>query len=58
VSAYDWFGSFAFNPLGMAIWGPIAAAIGISTALWLAALLVLASAIALLCVPAIRQLKA
>ena len=58
VSAYDWFGSFAFNPLGMAIWGPIAAAIGISTALWLAAALVLASTIALLCVPAIRQLQA
>ena len=29
VSAYDWFGSIAFQPLGMAIWGPIAALIGI-----------------------------
>ena len=37
VSAYDWFGSFAFAPVGLAIWGPIADGIGISDALWLAA---------------------
>ena len=30
VSAYDWFGSLAFQPLGLAIWGPIAAIIGIA----------------------------
>ena len=58
VSAYDWFGSLAFNPVGMAIWGPIAVAIGTSEALWLAASLVFASTMALLCVPAIRQLQA
>ena len=58
VSAYDWFGSLAFNPVGMAIWGPIAAAIGVSAALWVAV-------VALVCVngrcsasPAIRQLRA
>ena len=39
VSAYDWFGSLAFQPLGLAIWGPIAELIGISPALWLAAVL-------------------
>ena len=32
LSAYDWFGSLAFRPLGLAIWGPVAAAAGISTA--------------------------
>jgi hypothetical protein len=58
VSAYDWFGSLAFNPLGMAIWGPIAGLIGIHTTLWLAAALVLASTAALLAVPAIRALQA
>ena len=58
VSAYDWFGSLAFNPVGMAIWGPIAELIGIHTALWLAAALVLASTSALLSVPAIRHLNA
>jgi hypothetical protein len=58
VSAYDWFGSFAFNPVGMAIWGPIAGLIGIHPALWLAAALTFASTAALLAVPAIRQLEA
>ena len=52
VSAYDWFGSLAFNPVGMAIWGPIAALIGISPALWLAAALVArARRVTLLSVP-------
>ena len=36
VSSYDWFGSFAFYPIGLALWGPLAAAIGVGTALWLA----------------------
>jgi hypothetical protein len=36
VSSYDWFGSLAFSPLGLAIWGPVAAAIGIDVSLWLA----------------------
>jgi hypothetical protein len=58
VSAYDWFGSMAFNPVGMAIWGPIAGLIGIHTALYLAAALVFASTSALLAVPAIRGLQA
>jgi transmembrane secretion effector len=58
VSAYDWFGSLAFNPVGMAIWGPIAALIGISPALWVATAALLASTAALLLVPAIRQFQA
>ena len=37
VSAYDWFGSMAFSPFGLAMWGPIAAVTGISAALWIAA---------------------
>jgi MFS family permease len=57
VSAYDWFGSLAFNPVGMAIWGPIAGLIGIHTALYVAAALVVASTSALLAAPAIRQLE-
>jgi predicted MFS family arabinose efflux permease len=57
VSAYDWFGSLAFNPVGMAIWGPIAALIGISTSLWVASASVFAATAVLLCVPAIRQLR-
>jgi MFS family permease len=55
VSAYDWFGSLAFHPLGMAIWGPISVAIGIQASLWLASGLLLAIAVALLAVPDIQR---
>jgi hypothetical protein len=37
VSAYDWFGSLAIQPIGVALVGPIATAIGITTTLYLAA---------------------
>jgi MFS family permease len=36
VSAYDWFGSLAFYPLGLALWGPVSDQIGIYPSLWLA----------------------
>ena len=36
VSAYDWFGSLAFQPLGLVLAGPAAAAIGTSATLWIA----------------------
>ena len=36
VSAYDWFGSLAFYPLGLALWGPVSGRIGIDESLWLA----------------------
>jgi len=58
VSAYDWFGSMAFRPLGLAIWGPVAAAIGVSVSLWLAFALLLAAAFAPLAVREIRELPA
>ncbi len=58
VSAYDWFGSFAVAPVGLAIWGPIAEGIGIGDALWLAALLSLASTVLLLAVRDVRELRA
>ncbi len=56
VSSFDWFASFAFYPLGLAIWGPISAAIGIHTSLWLAFTLFIASLLALLAVPDVRGL--
>jgi len=58
VSSYDWFGSMAFTPIGLAAWGPIAAVVGISTSLWIAFGLMAASVCALLALPAIRQLPA
>jgi hypothetical protein len=45
-------------PIGLAIWGPLAGAIGIHTALWLASGLFLAALVALLAVPDIRRLSA
>jgi hypothetical protein len=57
VSAYDWFGSFAFAPLGLASWGPLADAVGIDGALWLAAGLTLVSTLALLAVRDVRAVR-
>ncbi len=56
VSSYDWFGSLALDPIGLAIWGPIAGVIGIEASLWTACGLIVASAVALLAVPEIRRL--
>jgi len=58
VTAYDWFGSFAFYPLGLAMWGPIAAGIGLTAALWIAFGVFIASALTLLTLPDIRRLPA
>jgi len=56
VSSYDWFGSLAFYPLGLAIWGPIAGAIGVSTSLWLSFGVAVTMTLLLLSVPEIRNL--
>jgi MFS family permease len=37
VASYDWFGSYAFVPLGFVLWGSLAGAIGLYTSLWIAA---------------------
>lgn len=55
VSSYDWFGSLAFYPLGLAIWGPVAAAIGVSASLWLSFGLAAAATAWLVSVPDIRR---
>ena len=58
VAAYDWFGSLAFQPLGLLLWGPVAAAIGLAPALWTASALCLALVLVLLSVPDVRRLRA
>ncbi len=58
VSSYDWFGSLAFYPLGLAVWGPVAAVIGVSVSLWLAFGLAAFLTLALISVPDIRHLPA
>jgi predicted MFS family arabinose efflux permease len=56
VSSYDWFGSMALQPVGLAIWGPIAAGIGIENALWIASALMLASVLAPLAIREVRTM--
>jgi MFS family permease len=56
VSAYDWLGSFAFEPLGLALWGPVAALTGEADALWLAIGLGAISILGALAVPSVRTL--
>jgi len=57
VSAYDWLGSVALIPLGYALTGALAATLGTTGALWLAAAwTVFGSAIAL-AVPSVRGLQ-
>lgn len=58
VSSYDWFGSLALDPIGLAIWGPIAGVIGIQASLWTACGLLVISALILLAVPEVRRLPA
>jgi MFS family permease len=57
VMAYDWFGSLALEPLGLALVGPLAVAIGISTTLWLGAAVITACIFAVLLVPGVRRLE-
>jgi hypothetical protein len=56
VSSYDWFASYAFYPIGLALWGPVAEGLGVTPALWLAAGLMGASIVALLAFPDVRAL--
>jgi hypothetical protein len=57
VSSYDWFCSFAFYPLGLALWGSVAASIGIAASLWVAFALFVAAILAVLAVPEVRRLS-
>ncbi len=56
VSSFDWFGSMAFQPVGLALMGPLANAIGVSETLYLAAGLKLLTLAALLAVKDVRTL--
>ncbi len=57
VSAYDWFGSLALEPLGLVLIGPIALGVGISPTLWAAAALLAVCPLCALLVPSIRRLE-
>jgi MFS family permease len=51
VSAYDWFGSLAFQPLGLIVWGPVSGAIGLAATLWIAAGAIAVLAVIVLTLP-------
>jgi predicted MFS family arabinose efflux permease len=56
VFSYDWLGSLVLMPLGFAVAGPLAMAIGIDATLWLAAGLLFVSSIAVALVPGVRRI--
>jgi MFS family permease len=54
VSAYDWFGSLAFQPVGLAVAGPLAAGLGTSATLWIASVGSVVIAGILVATPSVR----
>jgi hypothetical protein len=57
VSAYDWFGSLLCEPLGVALAGVVAAGIGMSRTLWIAAAVDLVAVLAIIAAPSVRRLQ-
>lgn len=55
VSSWDYLGTLALQPLGLAASGPIAALIGVSNALYGAAGLILLLGLGILAVPSVRN---
>jgi hypothetical protein len=58
VSSYDALGSFVLMPVGMALAGPAAAAIGIDEFLWLSIVVFLAATAILVSIPSVRRIRA
>jgi hypothetical protein len=57
VSSYDWLVSVILQPLGFGLIGPVAAVLGLSTTVWLAAGVLLAAVAATIAVPGVRNLR-
>jgi len=57
VSSYDALGSFVLMPIGMAIVGPVADAIGVTETLWIAVLVMWASWAAILALPSVWAIR-
>lgn len=56
VSSFDWLGSLALRPLGLAAAGAIAAAVGLRTTLWATAAVLLLATLGILSVRSVRML--
>ena len=55
VSSYDWMGSTALRPLGLALVGPVAALVGVRATMLAVAAIVVVCTAAILCVADIRE---
>ncbi|MFL5826821.1 MAG: MFS transporter [Thermoleophilaceae bacterium] len=58
VSAYDWFGSMALEPVGFVVIGLVAGSLGIDTTLWLSAAALALTGLCPLFVPSVWALRA
>ena len=57
ISSFDWFGSVALNPVGYALIGPIAAAIGAPEALLIAGVANVVVCVSVVLVPSVRAIR-
>lgn len=57
ISSYDWFGSVALNPIGYALIGPVAAAIGTPETLVIAGILNVLVCVSVVLVPSVRAIR-
>ena len=57
ISSYDWFGSVALNPIGYALIGPVAAAIGVRETLVIAGVLNVLVCLSVVLVPSVRAIR-
>ena len=57
ISSFDWLGSIAFNPLGYALIGPLATAIGTSQALVACGVINVFAAVGVVFVPSVRRIR-
>ena len=57
VSAYGWMGAMVFLPAGYALAGPVASAIGLSTTLWIGAVWIVVTTVAICSVPSVRDFR-
>src|SRR5438034_569689 len=57
VSAYNWMGAMAFLPAGYALAGPLADLVGMSTYLWVGAVWVVVTTLAVICVRGVREFR-
>jgi hypothetical protein len=57
ISSYDWLGSVALNPIGYALIGPVAAAIGIGETLVVAGVLNVLVCFSVVLVPSVRAIR-